>query len=203
MAVLKIDSSARLEGSNSRIASDYLVQQLMLQEGQQVIERDLVKNPLPPMSPQELVDVDASQNYEEPSLQRYLAVSDELIDELQQVDTLVLGVPMYNFSVPAYLKYWIDYVCRAGVSFRYTESGVEGLLTSVERAFIVTASGGTSIGSDMDFASRYVEHICRFLGVADVFHIDASGSKGSQEASIEAARQQIDALLAQRELAEA
>ena len=203
MTVLKIDSSARLEGSNSRIVSDYLVHQLVLQEGQQVIERDLVKNPLLPMSPQELVDVDASQNYEEPSLQRYLAISNELIAELQQADTLVLGVPMYNFSVPAYLKYWIDYVCRAGVSFRYTENGVEGLLTGVERAFIVTASGGAPIGSDMDFASRYVEQICRFLGVAEVFHIDASGSKGSQDASIEAARQQIDALLTQRELAEA
>ena len=203
MTVLKIDSSARQEGSNSRIVSDYLVQQLVLQEGQQVIERDLVKNPLPPMSPQELVDVDASQNYEEPSLQRYLAVSNELIAELQQADTLVLGVPMYNFSVPAYLKYWIDYVCRAGVTFRYTEDGVEGLLTGIERAFIVTASGGAPIGSDMDFASRYVEQICRFLGVAEVFHIDASGSKRSQEVSIEAARQQIDALLTQRELAEA
>ncbi|MBV1959484.1 MAG: NAD(P)H-dependent oxidoreductase, partial [Pseudomonadales bacterium] len=114
----------------------------------------------------------------------------------------VLGVAMYNFSVPAYLKQWIDYVCRAGVSFRYTENGPEGL-TGVERAFIVTASGGTPIGSDMDFASRYLEHICRFLGVTEVIHIDAGGFKESANAVIEAAKQQIDALLAQRELAEA
>jgi len=203
MTVLKIDSSARQQGSNSRSVSDYLVQQLLLQKGQPVIERDLVKNPLPPMSPQELVDVDESQDYKEPSLQRYLPISNELIAELQRADTLVLGVPMYNFSVPAYLKHWIDYVCRAGVSFRYTESGVEGLLTGIERAFIVTASGGAPIGSDMDFASRYMEQICRFLGVAQVFHIDASGSKGSQEVAIDAAKQQIDALLTQPKLAEA
>lgn len=202
MTVLKIDSSARQEGSNSRIVSDYLVQQLVLQQEQAVIERDLVKSPLPPISPQDLMGVHGSQDDERPSLQRHLAVSNELIAELQQVDTLVLGVAMYNFSVPAYLKQWIDYVCRAGVSFRYTENGPEGL-TGVERAFIVTASGGTPIGSDMDFASRYLEHICRFLGVTEVIHIDAGGFKESANAVIEAAKQQIDALLAQRELAEA
>ena len=201
MTVLKIDSSARQEGSNSRIISNYLVQQLVLQQGQPVIERDLVKHPLPPMSPQDLMGVHGSQDDERPSLQRHLATSNELIAELQQADTLVLGVAMYNFSVPAYLKQWIDYICRAGVSFRYTENGPEGL-TGVKRAFIVTASGGTPIGSDMDFASRYVEHICRFLGIAEVFHIDASGSKGSADAVIDAARQKINALLTQHQRAE-
>lgn len=191
MTVLKIDSSARLEGANSRIITDYLVQQL----GQAVIERDLVRSPLPPMSPEDLVGVHGSKNDDRPSLQRHLAISNELIAELQRADTLVIGVPMYNFGVPAYLKQWVDYVCRAGVSFRYTENGPEGL-TGVKQAFIVTASGGTPIGSEMDFASRYLEQICRFLGVSEVFHIDASGSKRTPELVIEAARLQIDSLLA-------
>jgi FMN-dependent NADH-azoreductase len=198
MTVLKIDSSARVEGANSRIVTDYLVQQL----GQRIIERDLVKNPLPPMSPQDLVGVHGSHKDDRASLQQHLAMSNQLIAELQQADTLVVGVAMYNFSVPAYLKQWIDYVCRAGVSFRYTENGPEGL-TGVKRAFIVTASGGTPIGGDWDFASRYMEHICRFLGINEVVHIDASGSKGSPEVAIAAARQQIDALLAQPEVEEA
>jgi FMN-dependent NADH-azoreductase len=190
MTVLRIDSSARLEGANSRIISDYLVQRL----GHPVIERDLVRNPLPPMSPEDLVGVHGSKDDDRPSLQRHLAISNELIEELQQADTLVIGVPMYNFSVPAYLKQWIDYVCRAGVSFRYTEDGPQGL-TGVERAFIVTASGGTPIGSEMDFASRYLEQICRFLGVAKVHHIDAGGSKRTPQGVIDSARQQIDSLL--------
>jgi FMN-dependent NADH-azoreductase len=190
MTVLRIDSSARLEGANSRIISDYLVRRL----GQPVIERDLVRNPLPPMSPEDLVGVHGSKDDDRPSLQRHLAISNELIEELQQADTLVIGVPMYNFSVPAYLKQWIDYVCRAGVSFRYTEDGPEGL-TGVKRAFIVTASGGTKIGSEMDFASRYLEQICRFLGVAEVHHIDAGGSKRTPAVVIDRARQQIDLLL--------
>ncbi|PLW69592.1 FMN-dependent NADH-azoreductase [Pseudohalioglobus lutimaris] len=195
MTVLKIDSSARLEGANSRIITDYLVRKL----GQPVIERDLVKNPLPPMSPQDMLGVHGTHDDQRPSLLRHLALSEELIAELQQADTLVVGVPMYNFSVPTHLKQWIDYVCRPGVSFRYTENGPEGLV-AVKRAFIVTASGGTQIGNDMDFASRYMEHICRFLGVDDVIHIDASGSKGSPELVIAGARQQIDAVLMQREL---
>lgn len=195
MSILRIDSSARMEGGNSRIVTDYLVQKL----GQPVIVRDLVTNPLPPISPQDLIGVHGSHKDDSASLKQHLAISNELIAELRQADTLVLGVAMYNFSVPAYLKQWIDYICRVGVSFRYTENGPEGL-TGVVRAFIVTASGGTPIGGDWDFASRYIEHICRFLGVKDVVHIDASGSKGAPEDVIEAARQQIDALLAQAEV---
>ncbi|MCB1702010.1 MAG: NAD(P)H-dependent oxidoreductase, partial [Halioglobus sp.] len=83
MTVLKIDSSARVEGANSRIITDYLVQQL----GQPVIERDLVKNPLPPMSPQDLVGVHGSHKDERASLQQHLAMSNKLIAELQQADT--------------------------------------------------------------------------------------------------------------------
>ncbi|MDF1833184.1 MAG: NAD(P)H-dependent oxidoreductase [Porticoccaceae bacterium] len=194
MSILRIDSSARLESANSRIIGDYLVQQL----GQPVIERDLVKNPLPPMSPQDLVGVHGSHEDDRASLRQHLAISKELIDELKQADTLVLCVAMYNFSVPAYLKQWIDYICRAGVSFRYTKNGPEGL-TGVKRAFIVTASGGTPIGGDWDFASRYLDHVCRFLGIDDVVHFDASGSKGSPDVVIAAARQQVDTWLAQQE----
>ena len=198
MTVLKIDSSARLEGANSRVITDYLVQQLK----QPVIERDLVRNPLPAMSPEDLIGVHGSQDIERPSLQQHLEISNELIGELHQADTLVLGVAMYNFSVPAYLKQWIDYVCRAGVSFRYTENGPVGL-TGVKRAFIITASGGTPIGSEMDFASRYLEHICRFLGIEEVHHIDASGSKRSPKVVTEKAMQQIDSMLAETESLEA
>ena len=194
MSILRIDSSARLESANSRIIGDYLVQQL----GQPVIERDLVKNPLPPMSPQDLVGVHGPHEDDRASLRQHLAISKELIDELKQADTLVLCVAMYNFSVPAYLKQWIDYICRAGVSFRYTKNGPEGL-TGVKRAFIVTASGGTPIGGDWDFASRYLDHVCRFLGIDEVVHFDASGSKGSPDVVIAAARQQVDTWLVQQE----
>lgn len=198
MTVLKINSSAREQGSNSRIITDYLVQQL----DQPVIDRDLVKNPLPPISPQDLIGVHGSHDDDRVSLQHHLALSNELIAELKRADTLVMGVSMYNFSVPSYLKQWVDYVCRAGVTFRYTEKGPEGL-TGVQRAFIITASGGTPIGSDKDFASRYLEYVFQFLGVEDIFHIHVSGSKRSPEEVLAAARKQVDELLEQHALAEA
>ena len=187
MTVLKINASARKEGSNSRAVADYLAQQL----GEEIIERDLVASPLPPMSAEDLVGVHGSHEPDRDSLRQHLQVSTELIDELKAADTIVFGTPMYNFSVPAYLKQWIDYICRAGVTFRYTANGPEGL-TGVKRAFIVTASGGTPIGSDMDFASRYLEQVCRFIGIEDVIHIDASGSKREPEKVIAEAKAQVD-----------
>ena len=192
MQILHIDSSARRDDSLSRTVSGMVVDQL-LERGiaSQRIYRDLVAKPLPPMSAEDLVGVHGSHDpAQRESLAAHLATSAELIDELGAADTLVIGVPMYNFSVPSYLKQWIDYVCRAGVTFRYGEHGPEGL-TGMTRAVIVTSSGGTTIGGAADFASTYVEHICRFLGIESVHHIDASGSKRDPDAAIDRARQDI------------
>ena len=190
MSVLQIHSSARLEGSNTRILSEYLVEKL----GQPVQSRDLAQNPLPQISSEDLMGVHSSATHSRPSFQQQLALSNQLIDELKVAETLVLGVPLYNFGIPASLKSWVDAICRAGVSFEYGEQGPVGLL-GVQRAYIITASGGTPIGSEIDFGSRYLEHICRFMGINEVEHIDASGSKGTPEQIIAQGKQQIDALL--------
>jgi FMN-dependent NADH-azoreductase len=190
MSVLHINSSARLGESNSRIIGQYLVDAL----GEPVVSRDLAQHPLPPISAKDLIAVHGSADSQRPSLLTQLALSDRLIAELRDADTLVIGAPIYNFGIPASLKQWIDAVCRAGVSFKYTEQGPQGLL-GVKRAFIVTASGGTPIGSEIDFASGYLEHICRFIGITEIFHIDASGSKGTPEEIIAQGKQQVDALV--------
>jgi FMN-dependent NADH-azoreductase len=191
MTVLHINSSARLHHSNTRIIGQYLVAAL----GEPVVSRDLAQQALPPISAEDLIAVHGSSDSQRASLQAQLALSEQLIDELKDAETLVLGAPMYNFGIPASLKQWIDAICRAGVSFKYTEQGPVGLL-DVRRAFIITATGGTAIGSEMDFASRYLEHICRFLGITEVFHIDASGSKGTPEQVIAQGKQQVDAVIA-------
>lgn len=190
MSVLHINSSARFEGSNTRMLSQYLVEKL----GQPTVRRDLAKLPLPPISAEDLIDVHSSAESARPSFQQQLALSNQLIDELRAADTLVLAAPLYNFGIPASLKQWIDAICRAGVSFKYTEQGPVGLL-GVQRAYIITATGGTPVGSEMDFGSRYLEHICRFIGIPEIAHIDASGSKGTPEAVIDSGKQQIDSLL--------
>jgi FMN-dependent NADH-azoreductase len=114
------------------------------------------------------------------SLQTHLALSDQLTQELKTADTLGIGAPMYNFGIAASLKQWIDAICRAGISFKHSSEGPVGLL-NIKRAYIITDSGGTPVGSDVDFVSGYLAHICQFLGVEEVLHINVSGSKGSIE----------------------
>ena len=192
MTVLHINSSARLNDSNSRIIGQYVVDELK----QPIISRDLAMDPLPPISAEDLVGVHGSSDSQRTSLKAQLSLSDSLIDELRQADTLVIAAPMYNFGIPASLKQWIDAICRAGVSFKYTDQGPVGLL-GIERAIIITSSGGTPIGGEMDFASRYLELICNFIGIQDVFHIDAGGSKRNPEQVIASGKKQVDEVLRQ------
>lgn len=187
MNILHIDSSARLTGSNTRVIGQYLVNKL----NAKVVHRDLAVNPLPAISAQDLMGVHGSSDDKRDSLNNHLAISEQLIQELKDADTLVIGAPMYNFGIAASLKHWIDAICRAGVSFKYSEQGPVGLM-NIKRAFIISGSGGTPIGGDMDFVSGYLAQICSFIGVEEVNHIDASGSKGSPEQIFESAKQQID-----------
>jgi FMN-dependent NADH-azoreductase len=180
-----------MNGSNTRILGQYLVEQLK----RPVISRDLATQPLPAISAADLIGVHGSSSEQRDSLAQQLALSNTLIEELRAADTLVLGAPMYNFGIPATLKQWIDAICRAGVSFTYSAQGPVGLL-GVKRAFIITSSGGTAIGSDSDFASRYLAHICRFIGIETIHIIDAGGSKRAPQEIIERGKRQIDALLA-------
>lgn len=194
MSILHIDSSARREASNTRVLSRYLVEQLVQQHTQAVQYRDLGHQPLPPISADDLISLHGGQHNDKPSFQQQLAVSDELIEELKQANTLVLAAPMYNFSVPAVVRQWIDSVYRAGISFKYTEQGPEGLL-NIDKAYIITATGGTPVGSSMDFASPYLDFICRFIGVKEVSIINAAGSKNSREELLISSKQSIDDLL--------
>jgi len=199
MSVLKIDSSARIRDSHSRILTQYLVERISEKESKngvtKVVERDLVKQPLPNISGEDLLDLAASSQDPRESLQQHTQRSNDLIGELMEAKHLVFGVAMYNFSIPATLKQWVDYVCRAGLTFKYSEQGPEGL-TNIKRAFIVTSSGGVPVGSEADFASGYLEQICRFIGVEEIVHIDAGGSLGTPEQVIAQGKHQIDLALA-------
>ncbi|MEC8197518.1 MAG: NAD(P)H-dependent oxidoreductase, partial [Pseudomonadota bacterium] len=111
-----------------------------------------------------------------------LAISDTLVAELQAADTLVIGVAMYNFSIPASLKAWIDQIARAGVTFAYTETGPKGLLEG-KKALITIASGGTEIGSDIDFASNYLRFVLGFVGITDVTILNKDGVEVTAKAA--------------------
>ncbi len=101
-----------------------------------------------------------------------LAGSDALVDELIAADTLVIAVPIYNFGAPATLKAWVDQIARVGRTFQYTEPGPEGLLLG-KRTYLVITSGGTKSGSEIDFATGFMQHIFGFIGITDVEIIPA------------------------------
>ena len=105
-------------------------------------------------------------------------------------DVVVIGAPMYNFSIPAALKAWIDLVARAGLTFRYTENGPVGMLEN-KKAYVMLATGGTSIGSEIDYASGYLRHVLGFLGIHDVELISAERMNFNDAESKQQAYQQI------------
>lgn len=121
--------------------------------------------------------------------------SDSLLGEVQEADTLIIGLPIYNFTLPAPLKSWLDQIARAGVSFRYTENGPEGLLKN-KRAIVAYASGGTPFGSDMDFASDYMRHMLGFLGITDVSFVAADRLMMDRDASLARAKEDMDKIAA-------
>ena len=124
-----------------------------------------------------------------------LALSDRLIAEIEAADTLVLGVPVYNFGVPAAFKAWIDLVARARKTFKYTENGPVGLLEG-KKAYVVIASGGTPSGSEIDFATPYVRHVLGFLGIHDVSFVAADQLMAAGDEKIAAAKETIESFAA-------
>jgi FMN-dependent NADH-azoreductase len=192
--ILRIDGSARYDGSVSRELADETVQHLMAEHpGARVLHRDLGAG-LP------LIDAAwVAANFTDPAerdagQRAALALSDTLIDELRAADAVVMAVPMYNFGVPASVKAWVDLVCRARVTFRYTADGPEGLLPD-RPVYLLLATGGVPAGSAVDFASGYLRHIWGFLGISDVRLVAADGLNRDATGTMDRAREQLRAAL--------
>ena len=162
--ILRIDASARREGSVSRDLNDQIVARFEEAGDVKVTIRDLA-SPLPLLSEDWIgANFTPADDRDEAQVEA-LSLSDSLIDELKAADVLLIGLPIYNFGVPAVLKAWVDQVARVGVTFNYTENGPVGLLNG-KRAIVTVASGGTQVGSDIDFATGYLRHVLGFLAVA-------------------------------------
>ncbi|MNS73519.1 FMN-dependent NADH-azoreductase [compost metagenome] len=173
--VLVIESSARQQGSISRqLTSDFVSQWQAAHPGDQVTLRDLAVNPVPHL------DANLLGGWMKPEEQRNsdelqaLARSNELTDEVLAADVLVLAAPMYNFTIPSTLKAWLDHVLRAGVTFKYTETGPQGLLTG-KKAYMLTARGGIHAGATTDHQEPYLRQVMAFIGIHDVTFIHAEG----------------------------
>ena len=173
--VLIIESSARQQGSFSRqLTRQFISQWQAARPADHVTVRDLALNPVPHL------DANLLGGWMKPEAQRSadeqasLNRSDELTDEVLGADVLVLAAPMYNFAIPSTLKAWLDHVLRAGVTFKYTETGPQGLLTG-KKAYVLTARGGLYAGSTSDHQEPYLRQVLAFIGIHDVTFIHAEG----------------------------
>ncbi|MEP3654619.1 MAG: NAD(P)H-dependent oxidoreductase [Litorimonas sp.] len=179
--ILRIDSSAQNLGSVTRSLADETIERLA-EVGPITLNSRDVATGLP------FVDEDwVSANFTPADARSEthiakLALSDSLVNEIQNSDTIVISTPIYNFGIPATLKAWIDMICRAGVTFRYAENGPVGLLEG-KRAILLIASGGTAVDSPVDFATPYLKQALAFIGITDVTVIaaDALGSQAEEK----------------------
>lgn len=174
MTILHVDSSISGENSASRALSRSIVEQLKsAQWGEEVVTRDLVSQPLPHLTLDAFADT-------------------TVLDEFLAADTVVIGAPMYNFTLPTQLKAWIDRLLVAGTTFRYTENGPEGLVKN-KRVIIALARGGyyheSSPASSLEHLETYLRGIFNFIGIEPEF-VAADGlaiSPEHRESSIQQA----------------
>jgi FMN-dependent NADH-azoreductase len=189
--VLRIDASARRDDSISRRLVSRIVARLA---PGRTISRDLAEG-VPQVTGEWIAASRTPAGVRDAAAQATLALSDRLIAELQAADIVVIGMPIYNFGMPAALKAWIDLVARAGVTFRYGENGPVGLLEG-KRAIVAVASGGTRVGSDIDFATGHLRHVLGFIGITDVDFVAADALMAEAEDTLQRAEDRIEALAA-------
>jgi FMN-dependent NADH-azoreductase len=182
--VLVIESSARQQGSVSRQLTEAFIQQWKIAHpGDSIQVRDLGQQPVPHLDGNLLGGWMKPAEEQSAAEQAALVRSNELTAELQAADVLVLAVPMYNFAIPSTLKAWIDHVLRAGVTFKYTETGPQGLLTG-KRAYVLTARGGVYSGDGSSF-DHQEPSLLGVIGITDVRFIHAEGQALSGDAPVQ------------------
>lgn len=173
--ILVIESSARQQGSVSReLTQQFIANWQVVHPADQIQLRDLAAEPVPHLDATLLGGWMTPSEQQSEAEKAALARSNQLTDELLAADVLVLAAPMYNFAIPSTLKAWLDHVLRAGVTFKYTETGPQGLLTG-KRAFVLTARGGIYAGSGLDHQEPYLRQALAFIGIHDVQFIHAEG----------------------------
>ena len=187
MTTLQLNTS--LFGANGQ--STTLASEFVAHRGGKVIVRDLARDPVPHISAERFGAFLAKPGERTPEQQATVDYSDALIAELREADTIVIGLPMYNFSVPSTLRAYFDHVARAGVTFKYTDKGPVGLLIG-KKAYVFVTRGG--VYGDDHIHTRYVRDFLAFIGITDVEFIYAEGlaiSPASKDAALAKAREVI------------
>jgi FMN-dependent NADH-azoreductase len=199
--ILVLNSSVSSHTSVSRILVEEAVSRLLEAEpGATVVHRDLGAAPIPHLTTTNLAGVRGVPTTDAELAAR--ALSDQLIAELRTADTIVIGAPMYNFSIPTGLRAWFDYVLRAGETFSYSEAGPRGLLGG-KRVIVIESRGGLyseGPAQAIDFQEPYLRHLLGFMGLADVAFIRAERigfGPDAREAALIGAKEKISVFYSQ------
>ena len=198
--LLQINASINdSSGQSSQLANQFVAAfQERRPEAKIVVRNVAAADPVPHLNAERFGAFITKPEERSAAQRAVVAYSDILIDELNQADVIVLGLPMYNFGVPSQLKAYFDHIARAGVTFKYTEKGPAGLLTG-KKVFVFAARGGVYAGTPMDTQTSYVRDFLRFLGMTDVEFVYAEGlaiSAESKEAGLAKAVAEIARLAA-------
>jgi FMN-dependent NADH-azoreductase len=193
--ILHINSSVRNTGSISRqLTAEFLSKWKAARPADVVVERDLAVNPVPHLNEQMMGAFFTPAEKRSPAQVQTVQLSDALVAELFDAEVIVLGAPMYNFSISSALKAWVDHVTRAGVTFNYTETGPMGMVKG-KKVYVFTARGGVYTqgpAQSMDFQEPYLRVVLGFIGLTDVTFTHAEGLAMGDSA--------IDAALSQSRL---
>jgi FMN-dependent NADH-azoreductase len=197
--LLQINSSLfSADGQSSQLANAFVELWLADKPDTQVVFRDLAVNPIPHLDAQRVAAFFSQPDARTADQLDYVAGSDALINELKQANVIVIGLPMYNFGIPSTLKAYFDQIARAGVTFRYTENGPEGLLSG-KKVFIFATRGGQYAGTALDTQTTYVRDFLQFLGLDDVEFVYAEGlnmGEQTREQALADAKQRLAELAA-------
>ncbi len=198
MRILQVNASARSQGAQSTELANAIVAKLRAKHPTaEVNVRDLARDPVPMLDEDALQALFTAAEKRTPNQTARVAVDDRVIAQVQAADILVLGVPMYNFTISVQLKAWIDALARAGVTFRYTAQGPEGLLKG-KKVYVALARGGLHRGTEADSQVPYLKTVLGFLGMREVEFVYAEGLALGPEAAqkgLETAKAEIAAVV--------
>lgn len=200
--LLHINSSVRNSGSVSRqLTAEFIQKWTAAHPHYRVVARDLASEPVPHLTEQTIGAYFTPAENRSAEQTEAVKLSDQLVAEVMAADVIVIGAPMYNFSVSSALKAWIDHIARAGVTFKYTETGPVGLLSG-KKVIVFTSRGGVysqGPAKAMDFHETYLRGVLGFVGLSDVTFVHTEGLSLGEEAATSAfarSRGAMDELLA-------
>lgn len=190
--LLQINSSLFGDNGNSTtLANEFVQRWKAINPTGDVTVRDFAKEEVPHLDATRVQALFSPVEGRTAEQQAVLDYSDQIIAEIQQADAIVIGVPLYNFGVPSTLKAYFDHIARAGVTFKYSETGPVGLLDD-KPVYVIATRGGVHKGQNSDTQSQFLKNFLSFVGLKDVHFIYAEGlNMGQKEQAFAAAKTEI------------